>query len=86
MNPIEFNPDNLSLAGDDKKIVQRLDFILSRIELKENEYLLIKLGKHMIPIIKDIRYIVSQVFKEHGDKVLVYVDGDISFEKVTFNK
>lgn len=86
MKPVDINPERIVLAGSDNKIAKPLDYVLSRIDLKENEYLLIKVGTHMVERLDEIKRVIDLVFKREGDRVFIFVDGDISFEKATFQK
>lgn len=88
MNPIEFNKSKIKPASerDAPKILERADILLKRTKLEPGEILLIKVSKHMMPHFNDIKNIIDSVFKNESDRVLVYIDGDVTFEKVSFIK
>lgn len=86
---LEFNPDNLKPADpiiDGPKILQRADVVWSKIELKQHEYLLVKVSAHLSDQMDDIKELIDHCFKRDNDKVLIYIDGDIEFSKVTFGE
>lgn len=83
MNPLQVNP--LGLSGvQEKKIVQRADIVWSKMKLEPGEYLLVKVADHARPILNEIHAMVDHCFKKEGDRVIVFCEGDISFEKVKF--
>lgn len=86
MKPLEINPLLIKPADDEidgPKILQRADLVWSKMELKQGEYLLIKIPRHMVNYTKDISELVDHVFKRDADRVLLFVEGDIEITKVT---
>ena len=83
---LEFNKEKMvHVAGPldaQPKLMQRADLVWSRMKLEEGEVLLVKVGKHMTPALEEIRYQLELCFKEYGDRVLLFVDGDVDFTKV----
>jgi hypothetical protein len=82
---IEINPQGLKPANpvlDASKILQRADLVWSRMKLEPNEILLVKVSKHMAPMMGDIKDLMDHVFKREGDRVIVYLDGDIEFTRL----
>ena len=89
MNPLELNSDRLKPADpviDGPKIMQRADIVWSKMQLEPGEYLLVKVGRHAAPALEQIHAMVNDCFKKEGDRVIVFVDGDVSFEKVNFKQ
>lgn len=81
------NKKNLKPALEEFKIQQRADVVWSRMTLEPNEVLLVKVAPHMSAYIRDIGEMLTHIFKKQGagDRIVVFQDGDISFEKVAMN-
>ncbi len=87
MNPLEINPQHLHPACpeiDGPKVLQRPDLVWSRMKLEPGEYLLVKVSNHAAPIVNDIKAMIDSVFKREGDRVILFMEGDLTFEKVSF--
>ena len=82
---IELNSNRIEPACPDidgPKLLQRADIIWSRLRLEANEVLLVKVSRHMASNIDSIKDLMDQIFKREGDRVVLYVDGDIEFTRL----
>lgn len=80
LNKLKFEPG--WEPRDGSRILQKADAAWSKLKLEHGEVLLVKVAKHMIPQMQEIKGIIDSVFKREGDKVLIFAEGDVEFAKV----